>query len=538
MTNKFGAHRLTTMLMIAISLIALGSTFCVKHEAQGTSTTTPDAGAETMKATPTTATTVFSSPMAGSWSAGSSDELGADIDGYLKAAIEEPLTDVMALILPHAGYQYSGPTAAYGVKQVAGKKYRRVVVIGPSHHYPLRNKAALPDATHYSTPLGEIPLDVEFMAELKKSPYVQTLPDAHAQEHSVQIEVPLLQKAEGEFRLVPIVVGGFDPEAATEFARTLARLIDAETLVVVSSDFTHFGPRFGYAPFKKDIQANIEKLDMGAFEKIRDKDADGFDRYFETTGATICGRYGIDILLRMLPKEAVAHKLKYDTSGRMMDDDNNSVSYMSVAFTGRWAQAEGSPADPPPTDSQNILSNEEKDALLKLARATLTGYLQDRKTPSLEKMGIKATDGMKQVMGVFVTLKKKGQLRGCIGEIFPSRTLYEAVTAQAVNAGVNDYRFPTVTADELPDLEFEISALTPPRPVNSYKDIVIGKHGMVIEKGGRSAVFLPQVARELGWDLATTLTQLSRKAGLPGDAWKEGASFTVFEAIVFHENKK
>jgi AmmeMemoRadiSam system protein A len=140
-------------------------------------------------------------------------------------------------------------------------------------------------------------------------------------------------------------------------------------------------------------------------------------------------------------------------------------------------------------------------------------------------------------MGVFVTLHENGDLRGCIGEIFPRRPLVEAVMEQALNAAFEDPRFSPVVAAELPKIHVEISALTPPAPVNSWRDIVIGKHGMVLTKNGRSAVFLPQVAPEQGWDIATTLTHLSLKAGLPSHAWKEGAEYLVFEAIVFHEEK-
>jgi len=150
-------------------------------------------------------------------------------------------------------------------------------------------------------------------------------------------------------------------------------------------------------------------------------------------------------------------------------------------------------------------------------------------------MGLDASSGMRETMGAFVTLHKHGQLRGCIGEIVPRRPLYEAVMDHAVNAALNDHRFPPVEAQELSDLHFEISALTPPKPVDSYQDIEVGRHGMTLEKHGRRAVFLPQVAPEQGWDIAETLTHLATKAGLPPDAWEEGASYTVFEAVVFGE---
>jgi AmmeMemoRadiSam system protein A len=137
----------------------------------------------------------------------------------------------------------------------------------------------------------------------------------------------------------------------------------------------------------------------------------------------------------------------------------------------------------------------------------------------------------------FVTLKKNHQLRGCIGDIFPRQPLYKSVITNAINAGVNDRRFPPVTRAECNDIKIEISALTAPKPIASSEEIRIGIDGVVLNKDGRSSVFLPQVAPEQGWDLNKMLTQLSLKAGLAGDAWKEGANFLVFQADVFGEER-
>ena len=186
---------------------------------------------------------------------------------------------------------------------------------------------------------------------------------------------------------------------------------------------------------------------------------------------------------------------------------------------------------------EDLLSAADKKALLRLARGMIEHKLKTGNRATPEDLGVTITPAMKQVFGAFVTLHENGDLRGCIGEIFPRRPLCEAVMDQALNSAFEDPRFSPVVAAEVPKLHVEISALTPPVPVNSWQDIIIGKHGMVLSKNGRSAVFLPQVAPEQGWDLPTTLTHLSMKAGLPPDAWKEGASYVVFEAIVFHEEK-
>ena len=489
--------------------------------------------AETTQAPP--AKKVFVSQLAGQWYPADKAQLESDLDSYFAKAPADAPDNVHALILPHAGYAYSGAIAGAAVKSVAGKTFSRVVVMGPSHSLPMENVANVPDATHYATLLGEVPLDVELIAALKRHPQFKTIPGADENEHSVQIEIPLLQRALGEFKLVPIVVGQLDEPATREMGRILAGLIDANTLVVVSSDFTHYGPRFGYVPFRDDLAANLKKLDLGAWDAVANKDLAAFARYVNQTGATICGHNPIGILLAMLPKDFEAHQIAYDTSGNLTGDYANSVSYLSAAFSGAWPAGEKVAPAVPAAASTSLLSDEDKTLLLKLARGVLDDYVKNGNTATPESLGIKLTPGMQRVMGAFVTLNENGELRGCIGEIFPRRPLYKAVMDHAVNAAVNDPRFQPVTADELPRIEMDISALTEPRSVAGYNDIGIGKHGMVLEKWGQSAVFLPQVAPEQGWTLDETLSHLAMKAGLPPDAWKDGASFTVFEAIVFSE---
>ena len=474
----------------------------------------------------------FVSPLAGNWYEADKDRLSAQLDSYLEKATIEKRENIHALILPHAGYRWSGPTAAYGVKHLVGRKYSRMIVIGPSHRVLMNNIASVPDFTHLVTPLGEVALDLEFIRDLKKHNIIKTIPSAHDGEHSVQIEVPLLQKVLGDFKLVPIVVGQLDLAATHRLAKVLLGLIDENTLVVASSDFTHYGASFRYTPFKEDISENLKKLAMDAFGFIEKKDLEGFFGHLEKTRDTICGRCPVGILLAMLPADSKANLEYYDTSGNLTGNYSSSVSYLSITFSGKWEKGKTMDAD----TTKQTLSENDKQLLLKLARGTLAYVLENNNMPTPEDLGIEITQVMNETMGAFVTLKKHGQLRGCIGEIIPRRPLYEAVMGQAINAGLRDHRFPQVSSDELDDLHFEISAYaSAPEPVDSYEDIVLGRHGMVLEKNGRQALFLPQVAPEQGWDIDQTLTHLSVKAGLAPDAWKKGTSFSVFEAIVFGE---
>jgi len=466
---------------------------------------------------------VLKSELAGTWYTDDPEELAREIDGYLGAAEPVEVENPIALILHHAGYRYSGAVAAKGIRPVAGRSCSRVVVMGPSHRMALDGAVSIPDVSAVETPLGRIEVDRKLVSKLWENPAFGSHPAAHAGEHSVQIELPLLQRALGQFKLVPIVCGQLDEADARNIAATLLENIDAETLVVVSSDFTHYGRSFGYVPFEDDIQHNLESLDMGAYKMVEARNLPGFLEYVRNTGATICGRSPIAILLAMLPGDACVQLIDYTTSGHLTGDWSHCVSYLAAAVSGDWKNVDEA--------SCLVLSASDKLALLQLARQRISARLN----PLEAKPEIQPTPAMQAVMGAFVTLHKHGQLRGCIGEIFPRRALVEAVAEQAINAAFHDPRFPRLRADELDEIDIEISALTPPHPVESFDEIKIGRHGVVLEKNGRSAVFLPQVAPEQGWELEETLTHLALKAGLGSKDWKSGCRFEVFEAIVFGE---
>ncbi|VGO20293.1 AmmeMemoRadiSam system protein B [Pontiella sulfatireligans] len=472
-------------------------------------------------------TNVLKSELAGTWYTDNPKHLAHEIDALLEAASSEPMENAMALLLPHAGYRYSGLVAAHGIKPIVGRSFSRVVVIGPSHRMPLLDAVSIPDASHIETPLGLIEIDRVLVEKLWENPMFESHSGAHASEHSVQIELPFLQQALGDFKLVPMVCGQLDERSARRIGATLLENIDAETLVVVSSDFTHYGRSFDYVPFKDDIQQNLENLDLGAFKFVEQKNLDGFLQYIQSTGATICGRSPIAVLLAMLPEDAKVQLLKYQTSGDLTGDWSHCVSYVAAAVSGQWGNVDKASC----LVAAHPLSAADKLSLLALARHQIAQRLKDGESD----LEIEITPPMQEIMGAFVTLHKYGQLRGCIGEILPRRELHEAVAEQALNAAFHDPRFPRLREDELPEIKIEISALTAPRPVGSIEDIEIGRHGVVLSKGMHSAVFLPQVAPEQGWGLEETLSHLAQKAGLGSNDWKTGCEFDVFEAVVFSE---
>ena len=517
-------------------IILLAGTGACQPEQSSVATTNRAPRPELSLVEGTMKTNVMGSPLAGRWFPAGAYELKRMIDGLLPSPRPAPVAGICAMLVPHAGYQYSGKVACQVYARLDTNAYDRVVVLGPSHSVAMHGKVSIPDAAFLETPLGRLAVDTAFVAALRKSDMVVSEPRAHLQEHSDQIQIPLLQTFFGDrIKVVTIVVGQLDPWSSRKLAGVLRPLLDERTLVVVSSDFTHYGPNYGYVPFTKDVPKQLEKLDHQVFGRIAAIDAKGFWEVMEQTQATVCGHNPIAILLDLLPTGAQATEVAYDTSGRMMNDWENSVSYLGAVFAGDWRQAQV-PAATTNTAAAATLDAEDRAQLLKLARATLEYAVRHGgKAPSIETIGVNIRPGMKQVMGGFVTLNLHHELRGCIGEIFPRHEIWKVVQEQAVNAALHDPRFPVVSPDETQEIQIDISALTPPRPVASFKEIVIGKHGMTLSKNGRSAVFLPQVAPEQGWDLATTLTYLSRKAGLPADAWKEGSEFTVFEAQVFHE---
>ncbi len=472
---------------------------------------------------------------AGAWYDANPAILSKRIDADLGSAEAPPSDNVYALILPHAGYDFSGKVAAHGVNVVRGRLFKRVVILAPSHRIPLSQRIAMPDAAAVETPLGTLPIDRGALQQLGASRCFEILPEAFEGEHSIEIELPVLQRGLGDFSLVPLVVGRLDADNYLAAAHALQPLLDQDTLVVVSSDFTHYGSSFGFQPFGEPIADNIRRLDDGAFAEIAQLDGDGFLDYCRRTGATICGRDPIALLLEMLPGDAQAHRIVYTTSGHITGDFSHCVSYMAIAFSlpSGWPRQDATVSI---SGKSSDLSPTDRHMLLRLARRTIEFHLKHERLPTPTELAYSPTPATRQRRGVFVSLYLPGhQLRGCIGEIMPQRPLFEGVIHNALNAAFNDPRFPALHERELPDLSIEISALTPPHEVASPEQIIIGRHGIILEKDGRTAVFLPQVAVEQQWTREQTLSYLSQKAGLSPDAWQSHARLHVFEANVLNE---
>ena len=470
---------------------------------------------------------VLSSSVAGSWYPADAAALNAIWENALAAlppAPETPPPDV--LVLPHAGYAYSAPVAAAALQRIRAAHFDRIVILAPCHCATFRDQLAAPEAGAVATPYGEIAIDGAGLEKLgRRFPLIRS-DRLHRAEHAAQMIYPMLQFAlKGKFRILPLIVSGFTSAGEKRAAGALRELLGPGTLLAVSSDFTHYGADFNFEPFTSGQREHTAALDRGAFEQMRPGNAPGFHAYLSRTGATICGEAPLALMLETLPLETRLEMLSYATSSDPDGDFSRFVAYMAIAGRANWPEPGG------------LFTRAEQIRLLELARRSITARLD--RNPAAESSVAAAMERcperLFQPMGCFVTLTIDSRLRGCIGEIDARRPLCEAVAGRAVDAAFHDPRFRPLSADELERTVIEISALTPSRPVSSPDEIEIGRHGMTIEKNGCFAVFLPQVAPEQGWDLDTTLSQLSLKAGLSAGAWKSGARFTVFEAQVFSE---
>jgi AmmeMemoRadiSam system protein B len=280
---------------------------------------------------------VLGPAVAGSWYPRGRDELAGTVDALVESAAARsstPAEPVAALVVPHAGLAYSGAVAASAFSRLAGCSFDRVVLIGPSHHFAFEGAAIPETATAYRTPLGDAPIDHEAVLALHDASGFRADDSMFEPEHALETEIPFLQRVlPHDVPIVPVLLGGgATHEAAERAAEALAPWVHPSTLVVVSSDFTHFGPRFGFVPFADDLPRRIRELDLGAVAAIEAGDAAGFARYVETTGATICGHRAIDVLLLLYGKAAAAKLLEHDMSGRMTGTWDHSVSYAAIAF--------------------------------------------------------------------------------------------------------------------------------------------------------------------------------------------------------------
>lgn len=441
--------------------------------------------------------------------------------------------DVSACIVPHAGLKYSGAVAASCFRLVDSKKIKRIIILAPSHKIPFKG-IALPDYDSYKVPNGVLTVDKQALKVLHKSKLFQAqkklFKDPHDVEHSLEIELPLIKYYFGNTPIVPLVLGHLSEKDRSESVKVLRSIIDNSTLIVASSDLTHYGPRFDYQPFKKQdyLQERIKQLNGSILEKIFEGSAQKFSSFIYEKEATVCGKHSIALLLELLQQKAIRgvkpYLVSYATSQDYDNSDpSHSVSYAGIVFAKKQ------------NDNLPNLTQYEKTELLKLARTTLEQYFSLTKKADLF-FPIK-TNTLKQPYGAFVTLHDKNKnLCGCIGSITTKDPLHKTITQRAKSAAFEDSRFKPLKKRDLASTHIKISVLSKPRSITSSKDIVLGRDGIILKNGFHQSVFLPSVPGEQGWNLKQTLEYLSRKAGLPASAWKDkNTRFETFQSIDFGE---
>jgi len=471
---------------------------------------------------------------AGQFYEANADRLSSRMEVFLQAVEKLPTIarDPAVIIVPHAGYVYSGQTAAYAYALVKGRAYETVVVIGPSHHYGFNSCSIWPRGG-FATPLGVMPVDEETCSRLMKATGFEFIPEAHSQEHSVEVQVPFLQKVLPQAKLVPIVMGFPTRRLIERLADgLLAALTSKKALVVISTDMSHYLP-----------QAEAKAVDQKTMSLISTLKVEPLLRQVISGENVLCGGGGVCASLVYLQKlgEPRLQVLRYADSTEGGGPKNQVVGYMAaVGYIISEAKPEPkktnrssstSTSGQTETEMAFSLSREEKQELLSLAKQVVELYVREGKILNYHTENPRFWEEK----GAFVTLKKRGQLRGCIGYIEPVLPLYLTIIRCAILAASEDPRFSPVETKELNSLEYEISVLTTPRKISNPREVVVGRHGLIISLGGRKGVLLPQVPVEEGWDRETFLEQVCLKAGLPPTAWRRAeAELFVFEAVVFH----
>jgi AmmeMemoRadiSam system protein B/AmmeMemoRadiSam system protein A len=472
--------------------------------------------------------------VAGQFYPDDADTLRAMVDGFLAQVKEKAEGEPIALMVPHAGYVYSGQVAAYAFKQIEGVRYDTVVVIGVNHQDPAFNGLSVWAKGAFRTPLGLVPVDEAVAKALMDADRrIVFAREVHSQEHSIEVELPFLQRVCPDCQIVPVIVGAPTVENEEALSDALARVLSGKkALIIASSDMSHYPSYDDARRVDGETLSAITSLDP---ERIRATIGKQMAGNVPNLGTCLCGE-GPVLAAMMAAKRLGANQvtvLKYANSGDVpFGDRDQVVGYGAVMLwhgQGTGTNFTLTPVPTPPPSKP--LDDEEKKTLLALARDTLTQFLRSNTVPPFS-----TTDpGLLQERGAFVTLKEKGELRGCIGEMISHKPLYLTIQATSVKAALADPRFPPVKAEELSEITLEISVLGPMEPINDVSQIQVGTHGLFIVKGQNQGVFLPQVPVEQGWDRNRYLEELCGKAGLPEGCWRENAKLYAFTAEVFGE---
>ncbi len=446
--------------------------------------------------------------------------LGHEVDSLLAHHDKKGSYDpVAALIVPHAGYYFSGNVAASAYAMLDPERhYKRIFLLGPSHHEWLNGASVNSEADYYATPLGNVQVDREMARQLIEADSVFSYrPEAHDREHCLEVQLPFLQRRLKEVPpIVPIIISTNDFEKLKRIADALKPYFTDEHLFIISSDFSHY-PSYGEAcAVDAKTGKTIESGDVEQFIAALETNAHSGIRNLATSA---CGEFPIITLMLMLDQRCQVCHLLYQNSGDIDDHDpSRVVGYHSFSIM---------------RNSGFVLSDEEKQILKDIAFKSIQDLLLNHRICDADSSLSALHPSLAQKCGAFVSLHRKGRLRGCIGHFGEDSPLHELVAEMARAAAFEDPRFPPLGREELEDIDIEISVLTPMRRIHSLDEFQLHRHGIYIRKGYRSGTFLPQVADEVNWTKEEFVGHCSQdKAGLGWDGWRD-AELYVYEAIVF-----
>ena len=464
------------------------------------------------------------SPLAGSWYPSGASELRRLLSATLENSVDRTGRFVrqggLAFLVPHAAPAYSGAVAASVYRHVQAAGATRVVILGFSHRHSIQG-IAVPRIDLIETPLGPMRIDRETAGSLAASAPFHSVPEQNACDHSVEIQIPFLQTFVPAATLVPLYVGRLTGEQRSAAAQALRGLLDSRTVLIASTDLTHYGRSFEYLPFPCDgsTPERLRALDSAVLATAGSLDPAFFGDELSRTGATVCGAGPVRLLLetlRTLPGETFQETLDYDTSGAVSRDYEHSVSYGAVGYF-------------PPAAYQ--LDAPDRAALLAAARFTLDHY---RRTGTQRFVGMPAGSALEQWGRAFVSLYAQGSLRGCTGRFEHPLALAESVPQLTLAAAYEDRRFAPVAPDE--EVEIEIHVLTPPKRITDPLHLRTGEHGAYLKLGAHRGLLLPAVATSHNLSRQQFLRALAQKAGVPETVYATGAGeLSVFCDQSFRE---
>jgi len=452
-------------------------------------------------------------------------QLISDLDVYFKKYQKTNISgSIQAIIVPHAGYVFSGEVAASAYIQIdAEKEYENIFILAPSHSYSIPG-SSIYNIGKFETPLGEVVVNIELANKLiAENDVFKSLPEMHIQEHSIEVQLPFLQfLLKKKLQIVPILIGTHDEEYLKLIAESLHPYFNEQNLFVISSDFSHFPNYKDAIVADKRISDAIENKKVGGLLKAVEQNKQA---HFDNFATSACGISGILVLLHLIENrsEIAIRKIKYMNSGdSKFGDHARVVGYLSfIVHTIKLEKVEFE------------LSDEDKSILLRIAREAIKNRLCSNWEDNVENLTF--SDNLKGNCGVFVSLHKKSELRGCIGRFESMEPLYILCQKMAIASAYNDHRFSPLTFDELDDINIEISVLSPLKKIKSIDEIVIGEHGIYIKQGINKGTLLPQVAVNNNWNVEEFLGYCAKnKAGIGWYGWKTAEIYT-FTAIVFSE---